>query len=110
MWRAAHASFPTPEDLHGVLEYQTDFTQFQAVSSLTLFFPTNHNGDGATEIWYVGLRRGSRPFNHACFLFIHSLESQGFSLFTVTLHTWSTRGRAVVERDENIPVKAVAVA
>jgi hypothetical protein len=47
---------PWLKDLHGVLEYQTDLTQFQAVSSLTLFFPTNLNGDGATEIWYVGLR------------------------------------------------------
>lgn len=44
------------EDLQGVLEYQTDYTQFQAVSSLTLFFPTNHNDDGATEIWFIGLR------------------------------------------------------
>jgi hypothetical protein len=44
------------KDLQGVLEYQTDLTKFQAVSSLTLFFPTNLAGSGATEIWYVGLR------------------------------------------------------
>jgi len=39
-----------------VLEYQTDLTKFQAVSSLTLFFPTNVASTGTTEIWYVGLR------------------------------------------------------
>ena len=44
------------EDFAGELEYRTDFTQFQAVSSLTLYFPTNFNGDGATEVWFVGLR------------------------------------------------------
>jgi hypothetical protein len=44
------------EDHDGTLEYQTDFTQFQAVSSLTLHFPTNLNDDGDTEIWFIGLR------------------------------------------------------
>ena len=44
------------EDFAGELEYQTDFTQFQAVSSLTLYFPTNVRGDGAMEVWFIGLR------------------------------------------------------
>ena len=26
------------------------------MSSLTLYFPTNVRGDGATEVWFIGLR------------------------------------------------------
>ena len=54
--RTPTQSFDLAEDLRGELEYQTDFTQFQAVSSLTLFFPSNHNGDGTTEISFLGFR------------------------------------------------------
>ena len=43
------------EDFAGELEYQTDFTQFQAVSSLTSTSRPNQ-GDGATEVWFIGLR------------------------------------------------------
>ena len=54
-------SFDLAEDFDGVLEYQTDFTKFQACASLTLHFPRNFRGetgggDGVTEIFFVGLR------------------------------------------------------
>lgn len=48
--------FDLNEDLVGQLVYQTDFTQFQAVSSLTIYFPTNFRGEGNTEVWFIGLR------------------------------------------------------
>ena len=54
--RAPTQSFDLGEDLRGELEYQTDFTKFQAVSSLTLFFPSNRNRDGTTEISFLGFR------------------------------------------------------
>jgi hypothetical protein len=54
--RAPTQSFDLAEDLRGELEYQTDFTKFQAVSSLTLFFPSNRNRDGTTEISFLGFR------------------------------------------------------
>lgn len=59
---------PASKDLQGVLEYKTDFTQFQAVSSLTLFFPTNLAGDGSTEIW-SGELRGRGKFDWFIHLF-----------------------------------------
>jgi hypothetical protein len=54
-------SFDLAEDFDGVLEYQTDFTKFQACASVTLHFPRNFRGetgggDGVTEIFFVGLR------------------------------------------------------
>lgn len=48
-------AWQTQPDPNGILEYQTRFTKFQAVSSLTLHFPNSHGGD-ATRIWYIGLR------------------------------------------------------
>ena len=58
-----------------MLEYETDFTQFQSVSSLTLFFPSNFNGYGWTNTTMcMGARRvihlnvtrvwGAFPDNH----------------------------------------------
>ena len=44
------------EDPRGELEYQTDYTQFQGVSSLTLFFPANHAAGDVTEVWSVCFR------------------------------------------------------
>ena len=44
------------EDFTGRVEYQTDFTQFQAVSSLTIYFPTNFRGEDNSEVWFIGLR------------------------------------------------------
>lgn len=44
------------EDPRGELEYQTDYTQFQGVSSLTLFFPANHAARDVTEVWSVCFR------------------------------------------------------
>ncbi|KAL2610889.1 hypothetical protein R1flu_022581 [Riccia fluitans] len=43
------------ENPNGELEYQTKFTRFQGVASLTLHFPLNFGAD-ATEIQYIGLR------------------------------------------------------
>lgn len=55
--RAPTQAWDLAEDLHGQVEYQTDYTQFQAVSSLTLHFSGNHAGDdGSSEVWFVGLR------------------------------------------------------
>ncbi|XP_038981233.1 PITH domain-containing protein 1 isoform X2 [Phoenix dactylifera] len=43
------------ENLQGVLEYQTRYSRFQSVASLTLHFPENFGGD-TTQIYYIGLR------------------------------------------------------
>ncbi|CAA6672819.1 unnamed protein product [Spirodela intermedia] len=43
------------ENLHGLLEYQTRYSRFQSVGSLTLHFPDNFGGD-TTQIYYIGLR------------------------------------------------------
>ena len=38
----------------GVVEYPTQFSRFQNVSRLSLFFANNHGGDN-TRIYYIGL-------------------------------------------------------
>ncbi|MCL7047864.1 hypothetical protein MKW94_028389 [Papaver nudicaule] len=43
------------ENLQGVLEYQTRYSRFQSVGSLTLHFPENFNAD-TTQIHYIGLK------------------------------------------------------
>ncbi|XP_020528853.1 PITH domain-containing protein 1 isoform X4 [Amborella trichopoda] len=43
------------ENLQGMLEYQTRYSRFQSVGSLTLHFPDNFGGD-STQIYYIGLR------------------------------------------------------
>ncbi|KMZ61236.1 PITH domain containing 1 [Zostera marina] len=43
------------ENLQGVMEYQTRYSRFQSVCSLTLHFPENFGGD-TTQIYYIGLR------------------------------------------------------
>ena len=60
---AVNASRKTPTqkwdltvDEDGVLEYTTEAASWQSTSSVTLYFPSNFNGDGETEIWYIGLR------------------------------------------------------
>ncbi|KAH7574320.1 hypothetical protein JRO89_XS03G0282300 [Xanthoceras sorbifolium] len=43
------------ENLQGVLEYQTRYSKFQSVASITLHFPENFGGD-TTQIHYIGLK------------------------------------------------------
>ncbi|KAG2663466.1 hypothetical protein I3760_16G030700 [Carya illinoinensis] len=43
------------ENLQGVLEYQTRYSKFQSVASITLHFPENFGGD-TTQIQYIGLK------------------------------------------------------
>lgn len=43
------------ENLQGVLEYQTRYSRFQGVGSLTLHFPENFGAESA-QIHYIGLR------------------------------------------------------
>mmetsp|Transcript_41219 Transcript_41219/g.78733 ORF Transcript_41219/g.78733 Transcript_41219/m.78733 type:complete len:205 (-) Transcript_41219:304-918(-) len=43
------------ENPRGLLEYQTRFTKFQGVASLSLHFPSSFGGD-LTRIWFIGLR------------------------------------------------------
>ncbi|GMH10782.1 hypothetical protein Nepgr_012623 [Nepenthes gracilis] len=43
------------ENLQGVLEYQTRYSRFQGVGSLTLHFPENFGAD-TTQIHYIGLK------------------------------------------------------
>lgn len=54
--RTPTQAFDLAEDFKGELEYQTDFTKFQAVSSLTLFFPSNYSNSSTTEISFLGFR------------------------------------------------------
>ncbi|XP_026419058.1 PITH domain-containing protein 1 [Papaver somniferum] len=42
------------ENLQGILEYQTRYSRFQSVGSLTLHFPENFDAD-TTRIHYIGL-------------------------------------------------------
>lgn len=60
---AINASRKTPTqkwdltvDEDGVLEYNTEAASWQSTSSVTLYFPSNFNDDGETEIWFIGLR------------------------------------------------------
>eukprot|EP00268_Persea_americana_P068089 TRINITY_DN9439_c0_g1_i1.p1 TRINITY_DN9439_c0_g1~~TRINITY_DN9439_c0_g1_i1.p1 ORF type:complete len:110 (-),score=25.05 TRINITY_DN9439_c0_g1_i1:566-895(-) len=43
------------ENLQGVLEYQTRYSRFQGVGSLTLHFPENFGAE-SSQIHYIGLR------------------------------------------------------
>uniref|UniRef100_A0A162B5W0 PITH domain-containing protein n=1 Tax=Daucus carota subsp. sativus TaxID=79200 RepID=A0A162B5W0_DAUCS len=43
------------ENTEGLLEYQTRYSRFQGVGSLTLHFPDNYGGD-TSEIHYIGLK------------------------------------------------------
>ncbi|XP_030947771.1 uncharacterized protein LOC126708727 isoform X2 [Quercus robur] len=43
------------ENLQGVLEYQTRYSKFQSVASITLHFPENFGGE-TTQIHYIGLK------------------------------------------------------
>ncbi|KAI3915271.1 hypothetical protein MKX01_035530 [Papaver californicum] len=43
------------ENLQGILEYQTRYSRFQSVGSLTLHFPENFDAD-TTQIHYIGLK------------------------------------------------------
>lgn len=43
------------ENLQGVLEYQTRYSKFQSVASITLHFPVNFGGE-TTQIHYIGLK------------------------------------------------------
>ncbi|KAG9154084.1 hypothetical protein Leryth_000580 [Lithospermum erythrorhizon] len=43
------------ENLQGILEYQTRYSKFQSVGSITLHFPDNFGGD-TTQIHYIGLK------------------------------------------------------
>ncbi|XP_068648639.1 uncharacterized protein [Aristolochia californica] len=43
------------ENLQGVLEFQTRYSRFQGVASLTLHFSENFGAD-STQIYYIGLR------------------------------------------------------
>ncbi|KAL5783395.1 hypothetical protein ACOSP7_008424 [Xanthoceras sorbifolium] len=43
------------ENLQGVLAYQTRYSKFQSVASITLHFPENFGGD-TTQIHYIGLK------------------------------------------------------
>ncbi|GAV69897.1 PITH domain-containing protein [Cephalotus follicularis] len=43
------------ENLQGVLEYQTRYSKFQSVASITLHIPDNFGGD-TTQIQYIGLK------------------------------------------------------
>ncbi|OVA08488.1 PITH domain [Macleaya cordata] len=43
------------ENLQGVLEYQTRYSRFQSVGSLTLHFPENFDAE-TTQIHYIGLK------------------------------------------------------
>ncbi|KAM7276935.1 hypothetical protein ACFE04_018801 [Oxalis oulophora] len=43
------------ENLQGVLEYQTRYSKFQSVGSITLHFPENFGGD-TTQIKYIGFK------------------------------------------------------
>lgn len=52
----------TRDDL-GVLEYNTEAMSWQSTSSVTLYFPGNFNGEGETEIKYVGLRGESTGYD-----------------------------------------------
>ena len=45
----------TPDE-EGVLEYNTEAASWWSTSSVTLYFPANFNGEGETEIRYIGLR------------------------------------------------------
>ncbi|KAG0494217.1 hypothetical protein HPP92_005211 [Vanilla planifolia] len=43
------------ENLQGMLEYQTRYSRFQSVGSLTMHFPENFGAD-VTQMHYIGLR------------------------------------------------------
>lgn len=43
------------ENVRGEIEYQTKFTKFQSVASLTMFFPESFSGD-ATTIHFIGFK------------------------------------------------------
>ncbi|XP_078428147.1 PITH domain protein (DUF1000) isoform X2 [Wolffia australiana] len=43
------------ENIQGMLEYETRYSRFQGVGSLTLHFPDNFGAD-TTQIYYIGLR------------------------------------------------------
>ncbi|KAI4380137.1 hypothetical protein MLD38_006360 [Melastoma candidum] len=43
------------ENTQGILEYQTKYSRFQSVASITLHFPDNFGG-GTTQIHYIGFK------------------------------------------------------
>ncbi|GAA0143962.1 oxidoreductase [Lithospermum erythrorhizon] len=53
--QAIQPEWELAENLQGILEYQTRYSKFQSVGSITLHFPDNFGGD-TTQIHYIGLK------------------------------------------------------
>ena len=43
------------EDTNGVMEYQTRYTKFQSVATITMYFPDSFSGD-STKLHFIGFK------------------------------------------------------